>query len=101
MDEKKDPKTELKLLRKAAELLEGRLRAKPVPVFTAGDQFIADHELLARKIVLRPDEVATILRMTKRQVYHQIKKGALRSAPGKDSVLVYSSSVKEYLGLPP
>lgn len=55
------------------------------------------NKLLKRKVLLRPDEVAAILRISKSSIYRRIKKGELRSVRVGGSTRVFADSVRMFL----
>jgi predicted DNA-binding transcriptional regulator AlpA len=69
---------------------------KKVPVFLSGETMISDRQLLDAKELLRPDEVADILRISKSQVYEMIASGALQTSSQRP-VRVLSGSVRSHL----
>lgn len=55
-------------------------------------------ELLERKELLRPDEVAEILRVSRSQVYAMVNRGVLESASRRiGPVRIHSAGVKRLL----
>ena len=57
-----------------------------------------DFELLEKKILLRPDEVAKILRVSKRSVYRRCLQGRLKIAAAQP-IRITAQSVKNYIGI--
>jgi excisionase family DNA binding protein len=73
-----------------------RISLKKIPVFSSGDEAITDMGILEAKILLRPDEVAVILRVSLSQVYEMIDQGDLEITKTKPK-RVKSQSVKSHL----
>jgi predicted DNA-binding transcriptional regulator AlpA len=67
-----------------------------IPVFASGDAAITDMGILDAKILLRPDEVAAILRVSISQVYAMIDQGDLETTKTKPK-WIKSLSVKAHL----
>ena len=76
--------------------LKDKISLKRIPVFVSGDEAITDMGILEAKILLRPDEVAAILRVSLSQVYEMIDQGDLDVTPKKPK-RINSQSVKNYL----
>ena len=75
---------------------KNKITLKKIPVFECGNQAITDMGILDAKILLRPDEVAAILRVSLSQVYEMIDQGDLETTNSKPK-RVKSLSVKSYL----
>jgi excisionase family DNA binding protein len=73
-----------------------RISLKKIPVFSSGDGAITDRGILDAKILLRPDEVAAILRVSLSQVYAMIDQGDLETTRTKPK-RIKSLSVKSHL----
>lgn len=58
---------------------------------------ITDRDLLESKILLRPDEVSRILRVSIREVYRMVQRGDLEPAPKRRPVRISSESVRAWL----
>ena len=78
----------------------GRPKVKLVPVFRMdGDRIYPDRRILSIKELLRPDEVADILRISISKVYYMCYVGDLEFVKIGGNVRIRSESVKRYLGL--
>ncbi len=75
---------------------KNKITLKKIPVFECGNQAITDMGILEAKILLRPDEVAAILRVSLSQVYMKIEQGDLEVTKNKPK-RIKSLSVKNYL----
>ncbi len=75
---------------------KNRISLKKIPVFSSGDGAITDMGILDAKILLRPDEVAAILRVSLSQVYAMIEQGDLETTRTKPK-RIKSLSVKAHL----
>ncbi|MBW2607713.1 MAG: helix-turn-helix domain-containing protein [Deltaproteobacteria bacterium] len=58
-----------------------------------------DSKILKDKILLRPDEVAQVLRVSKYSIYRLIKEDRIRSVKVGGSMRIFSESVKMFLDL--
>lgn len=69
-----------------------------LPLFTCqGEALVPDERLLGLKILLRPDEVARILRVSRRKVYSMLDFGELDGVKVGQAVRVSSRSVLDFL----
>jgi predicted DNA-binding transcriptional regulator AlpA len=75
---------------------KNKISLKRIPVFSNGDGAITDMGILDAKILLRPDEVAAILRVSLSQVYAMIDQGDLETTKNKPK-RIKSLSVKAHL----
>jgi excisionase family DNA binding protein len=73
------------------------LKRKLVPVFL-GTHFVPDMRVLRAKELLRPDEAADILRVSRNQVYELCASGDLSSIKVGHSTRIRSSSVLRMIG---
>jgi excisionase family DNA binding protein len=76
------------------------MRPKRITVFTCDHPIISDLNLLSAKVLLRPDEVADILRISRSQVYDMIATGELDGRVIGGAKRITSASVSEKLKLP-
>lgn len=79
-----------------------KIPTKKIPIFQLDTKhrMIPDQRILEMKELLRPDEVADILRISRRLVYEMMETGELeciRIRKGGRSLRVLSRSVKEIL----
>ena len=72
------------------------MRMRYVPVFDA-DSITPDRRVLAAKLLLRPDEAAAILRISRSMVYAMAADGRLESVRIGGSLRIRSSSVSEMI----
>ncbi|MBI9077787.1 MAG: helix-turn-helix domain-containing protein [Desulfatibacillum sp.] len=70
-----------------------------MPVFT-GDSPVPDMVLLECKVLLRPDEVMDILRISRSSVYRMIQEGQLEGVKIAGVMRVKSQSVRRLLAEP-
>ena len=56
-----------------------------------------DKRILSDKTWLRPDEVSRVLRVSKRQVYHLVDKGALKGRREAGPLRITADSVRSVL----
>ena len=75
------------------------LGRRMAPVFEGTDPGISDCRVLELKYLLRPDEVADILRISVSLVYELCAKGDLRFIKVRRSVRIKTDSVRHMLGL--
>lgn len=75
----------------------GKLNRKCVPIFIGDEPAVPDRRLLEVKELLRPDEAADILRISRSEVYGLCAKGRLESIKIGSSVRIRSISVKGML----
>ena len=76
----------------------GRLRVKLIPVFVVdGERVYPDRRILSMKELLRPDEVADILRISRSQVYYLCYVGELEFVKIGGCVRIKSESVRRYI----
>jgi len=73
-----------------------KVTKKTIPLFV-GDPPLPDKKLLQTKLLLRPDEVADILRISRRKVYAMIELGELEGVKLRKAVRVKTSSVLDIL----
>ena len=73
-----------------------KITLKQIPLFLCGNQALTDLGIMDVKILLRPDEVAAILRVALSQVYEMIDQGDLETTTAKPKK-VKSQSVKKHL----
>lgn len=73
-----------------------KISLKNIPVFIARDQAMTDIGVLQTKILLRPDEAASILRVSLSRVYEMVDEGLL-SITGARPKRIKSQSVIHYL----
>ncbi len=71
-------------------------KSKKIPVFT-GDPPMPDMLLLECKVLLRPDEVMDILRISRSSVYRMLNEGALEGIKVAGVMRVKSKSVLNLL----
>lgn len=57
-----------------------------------------DYELLEKRVLLRPDEAARILRVSKRSIYRRCLQGDLKVASSRP-LRITAQSVKDYIGI--
>jgi excisionase family DNA binding protein len=76
--------------------VKDKISLKRIPVFLSRDQAMTDMGVLHTKILLRPDEVAAILRVSLSQVYEMIHDGYLE-ATGTRPKRIKSDSLKHHL----
>lgn len=57
-----------------------------------------DSDLLENKLLLRPDEAARVLRISKKSVYRRCKTGMLETAP-YPPLRITVKSVKKYMNI--
>lgn len=62
-----------------------------------GGRILTDDELLRARKLLRPDEVARVLRVSRRQVYNLVDEGKLRSNRASGCIRIYTDSLIELL----
>ena len=74
-----------------------RLRRKKVPVFTGELPEVPDRRLLEVKELLRPDEVADILRVSRSKVYFMARSGELSGVRVSGSLRIKAESVRRLL----
>ncbi|GLI35432.1 helix-turn-helix domain-containing protein [Desulforhabdus amnigena] len=71
-----------------------------VPMFIGDfDHVIPDLRILQFKYLLRPDEVANILRICQSKVYELCAEGVIESVKLKKSVRIKSESVRKLMGI--
>lgn len=70
---------------------------KKVPVFQNGGKTLSDRQMLKIKALLRPDEAADILRVSKRSIYRMCDCGKLKTVRHRDTVRIRSESVRKIL----
>jgi len=58
-----------------------------------------DRELLENKVVLRPDEVAQILRISKANVYKMVRQKKIRGIKVGRAIRIATRSVITYMGI--
>ena len=75
---------------------KNRITLKKIPVFECGKHAITDLGILEAKLLLRPDEVAAILRVSISHVYEMIDQGDLEATRSKPK-RIKSQSVKSHL----
>lgn len=75
-------------------------RKTMVPLFVdSGDHVVPDARILQCKCLLRPDEVADILRICQSKVYELCASQVLESVKVKRSVRIKSASVRKLTGV--
>ncbi len=57
-----------------------------------------EKKLLEKKMLLRPDEAAKILRVSKKSIYRRCKAGLLKTA-SHNPLRITAKSVREYIGM--
>lgn len=75
---------------------KNRITLKKIPVFECGNHAITDLGILEAKSLLRPDEVAAILRVSLSHVYDMIDQGDLEASKSKPK-RIKSQSVRFHL----
>lgn len=73
-----------------------KIKLKKIPVFECGNQAITDVGILEAKVLLRPDEVAAILRVSLSRIYEMIDQGEIDATKTKPK-RIKSKSVRTYL----
>ena len=63
--------------------IKDKIKLKKIPVFLTRDQAMSDMGVLHTKILLRPDEVASILRVSLSQVYEMMSEGYLQATDNR------------------
>jgi excisionase family DNA binding protein len=75
-------------------------RKTMVPLFVGTEEHaIPDLRILQYKYLLRPDEVANILRICQSKVYELCAEGVIEMVKVKRSVRIKSESVKKLIGI--
>jgi len=74
-----------------------RLGIFTVPLFTEKLPVVPDRQLLRAKELLRPDEVANILRISRSHVYFMIRTGELEAVEIKGALRVKTKSVRRII----
>jgi len=76
--------------------MKQKIRSKRIPVFSSGNGVLSDRQILAVKDLLRPDEAAKILRVSRSQVYEMAALGEIQ-ATKRRPLRIKSASVTAYL----
>ena len=81
------------------EAQEPQFARRMVPIFVGPDPGITDVRILELKYLLRPDEVANILRISVSTVYELCASETLRHIKVRKSIRIKTDSVRYLLGL--
>ena len=63
--------------------VKDKISEKRIPIFMGRDQAMTDIGVLHTKLLLRPDEAASILRVSLSQIYEMINEGYLSATTNK------------------
>jgi len=74
-----------------------RFRVRYVPIFVGDEPTIPDRRIIEVKELLRPDEVANILRISRSTVYFMINTGELEAVKVNGKYRVKASCVRRII----